>query len=54
MKQEWNTPTLETYGSVEEMTQVGVKDIANGVVGAVKIGKFLLPKGFGLFASLHI
>ncbi|NEO72112.1 hypothetical protein [Moorena sp. SIO3H5] len=54
MKQEWNTPKLKTYGSVEEVTAVGVKDIGNGVVGAIKIGKFLLPKGLGLFASLHI
>lgn len=54
MKQEWNTPKLEIYGAVEEVTEVGVKDIANGVAGAVKIGKFLLPKGFGLFASLQI
>ncbi|MCG5062162.1 MAG: hypothetical protein KA714_30410 [Limnoraphis sp. WC205] len=54
MKQEWNTPKLETYGSVEELTQVGVKDIAKGVVIAVKIGKFMMPKGLGLFASLTI
>ncbi|NEQ88784.1 MAG: hypothetical protein F6K26_55510 [Moorea sp. SIO2I5] len=54
MKQEWNTPKLKTYGSVEEVTEVGVKDIANGVAVGVKIGKFLLPKGFGLFASLQI
>lgn len=48
MKKTWTTPTLTTCGSVEQLTQAGVKDI-------VKIGKFLLPgRGFGLFASLLI
>lgn len=46
-KKTWEKPTLTIYGSVEEVTEFGVKDV-------VKIGKFLLPKGLGLFASLRI
>ena len=46
MKKTWTTPKLTTHGSVEQLTQVSVKDVA-------KVGKFLLPgKGWGIFATL--
>ena len=55
MKKKWQTPKLETYDSVESMTQVSVEDVVEAGKAVVKIGKFLLPgKGNGLFASLQI
>ena len=52
MKKEWNTPKLEAYGSVQMITQVSVRDVTEGVVRVAKVGKFILPKAFGLFASV--